>query len=53
MLTHFFARQKLKRLFGLFGSDNQVNFTFTFPHFDRALAALGLLEFGRTQQLLP
>jgi hypothetical protein len=39
--------------FGLFGSDNRISFTFTFPHFDKALTALGQLEFGRTQELLP
>ena len=39
--------------FGLFGSDKRISFTFTFAHFDKALAALGRLEFGQTEELLP
>ena len=39
--------------FGSFGNKNRLAFTFTFPHFDRALAALGRLEFGLTEELTP
>ena len=39
--------------FGSFGSDKRISYTFTFAHFDKALAALGRLEFGQTEELLP
>ena len=39
--------------FGNFGSDKRMSFTFTFPHFDQALATLGRLEFGRTEEFTP
>ena len=39
--------------FGLFGSEKRVAFTFTFPRFDQALATLGRLEFGRTDEFTP
>jgi len=37
--------------FGPFGSKNYLAFTFTFPQFDTALATLGRLEFGQTEEL--
>ena len=37
--------------FGLFGGDARFSFTFTFPRFDAALATLGRLEFGQTEEL--
>lgn len=39
--------------FGLFGSEKFLNYTFTFPQFDTALAILGRLQFGRTEELQP
>jgi hypothetical protein len=39
--------------FGNFGGDRHIAFTFTFPRFDTALATLGRLEFGQTEELLP
>jgi len=38
--------------FGNFGSEKRCGYTFTFPHFDAALAALSRLEFGGTEELL-
>jgi hypothetical protein len=37
--------------FGNFGGDRSIHYTFTFPRFDAALAALGRLEFGQTEEL--
>lgn len=37
--------------YGNFGSNRSVHYTFTFPHFDAALAALVRLEFGQTEEL--
>lgn len=39
--------------FGLFGGDTRLSYTFTFPRFDTALATLGRLEFGQTEELRP
>src|SRR5438034_3713735 len=39
--------------FGLFGGDTRLSYTFTFPRFDAALATLGRLEFGHTEELMP
>jgi hypothetical protein len=39
--------------FGNFGSEKLLSFTFTFPRFDAALATLGRLEFGRTEDFTP
>jgi hypothetical protein len=39
--------------FGLFGSEKRIAFTFTFPRFDQALATLGRLEFGHTEEFTP
>jgi hypothetical protein len=39
--------------FGLFGSEKFLAFTFTFPGFDHALATLGRLEFGQTEEFTP
>ena len=39
--------------FGAFGSARYLAFTFTFPHFDHALAALGRVEFGSVEEFVP
>jgi hypothetical protein len=39
--------------FGAFGSEKHLAFTFTFPRFDQALAALGRLEFGHAEEFTP
>ena len=39
--------------FGSFGNEKRFAFTFTFPRFDHALAALGQLEFGRAEEFTP
>ena len=39
--------------YGNFGSEKRLAFTFTFPRFDQALATLGRLEFGRTEEFTP
>lgn len=36
--------------FGLFGDDTRLSFTFTFPRFDAALAALGRVEWGHAEE---
>ena len=36
--------------FGLFGGKNRIAYTFTFPRFEEALAALGQLEFGEARE---
>jgi len=37
--------------FGSFGSATRISYSFTFPRFDSALATLGRLEFGQTEEL--
>jgi hypothetical protein len=37
--------------FGCFGGDRYLSYTFTFPQFEAALAALGRLEFGWVEEL--
>jgi hypothetical protein len=37
--------------FGNFGGDRSIHYTFTFPSFGAALAALGRLEFEQTEEL--
>jgi hypothetical protein len=37
--------------FGNFGGDRSIHYTFTFPRFEAALAALGRLEFGQAEEL--
>ncbi len=37
--------------YGNFGSDTRFSFTFSIPHFDEALATLGRLEFGQTEEI--
>jgi hypothetical protein len=37
--------------FGIFGSGRCLHYTFTFRRFETALAALGRLEFGQTEEL--
>jgi hypothetical protein len=39
--------------FGSFGSEGLLSYTFAFPGFDSALAALGRLEFGQTEEFQP
>ncbi len=39
--------------FGSFGSEKRLAFTFSFLRFDHALATLGRLEFGRTEEFTP
>jgi len=36
--------------FGNFGGNRSIHYTFTFPRFAEALAALGRLEFGQTEE---
>ncbi len=36
--------------FGLFGGQNRIACTFTFPRFEEALTALGQLEFGEARE---
>jgi hypothetical protein len=37
--------------FGAFGGVAMLSYTFTFPRFDAALATLGRLEFGMTEEI--